>query len=140
MKNAETKKVEKTEKEIIANSKKTLSDEDLQSKLNSINLEQLTIKANTNKSIWKKELTYKNNERSKGLVGKLRNEQIKLSKKVVFDAKTKDKNQQNSINELYDFYKKSLYDLNTFSNIKESNPNYSIIQLAHAILKANKNF
>ena len=116
---------------IVNNSKKIVSDAELLSKLDSINLDSVINKTAKKQLLWKKEVlqSYKTEKTGRRI---LRGLQLNLSKSVIRYAKTGQKNDlDNAKEQLNDFYKTNLVDIKNYSNISEDSDKFAIIQLAY---------
>lgn len=118
---------------IINNSKKIVSDVELLSKLDSINLDSVINKTAKKQLLWKKEVlqSYKTEKTARRI---LRGLQLNLSKSVIRYAKTGQKNDlDNAKKELTNFYKENLVDIKNYSNISEDSEKFIIVQTAYKL-------
>ena len=118
----EKKAREAEAKKVIADSKKTVSDEQLLQQLDSINIDALTIKTAKNRSIWKVSFLKSLNENDKTARRKARKEQFNLSKSLLAEIKKSANkidtdNVKKSAKDLHTFYKTALNDMNIYSNV-----------------------
>lgn len=112
--------------------------EDLNKKIDAINLDALTNKSIVNRQIWKKDVlaNFRTEKTARRI---LRHKQLELSKAVVKFAKINDAaNLKTAISELEKFYKTNLVSRDKFTNISDDKTEGQIIIVASELSKETK--
>lgn len=138
MKNANVETKEETKK-VIKDNFKNVSDEELMKDLSNLNVENLISKTAKGRSIWKAEFKNKFSDNEKTARRKIRNEQLRLSKRLLHSIITKEVKEVTTqkANELHKFYAEGLQDFSVYSNVseKENKEKYDILNKSYAKMK-----
>ena len=133
MKTSEGKTESNKNDKVIADSKKTLSDDAMTARLKNLNVEQLTERTAKTRSLWK--LTNVSKDDEKSARRKLRRTQMNLCKSFLRSLKEK-RNMPEAKKSLLDFSNKNLIDVSNYTNVskKESPDAREILDLAYTFL------
>ena len=136
-----SKKVQNKEADkVIVDNLKTMSDDELLTLLDKVNMDAIIEKSAKNRSIWNDKAKAEFGKTEKSARRKLRTLQLSLSKSVLRFAKLKDKQGTKgaSLN-LQKFYDSYLVSFDVYSNVSiETNPEkHNIINTAYKVMQVN---
>ena len=136
MKNDVKKNETEIAKKVIADNKKTVSDDELMKNLSDLNVDNLIKKSAKGRSIWKTDFKKIYADEEKKARRKIRSVQMEYSKALLHSIITKQSNDviKTCAERLHSFYTKGLNDFSVYSNISEneSPEKFKIVHTAYA--------